>query len=451
MEYVGSFYALRLGLRPTVAELRPILEKVRQEFPGAVIIPAVLDGSRLVPLEGSAAASPPPAAAESSLLPTSVAAAQAPAPEAASFSPSAPPEKSLKQEPVVVAAAPAASSTTAPEQPRTAVPEQGLAPTASTTDSTRAASLPQAPSGPADSGPAPSASGSGEGDRKKTAAASSPASNNAEPAVEWFSEHLSTVLAGFFVVFVLGLFVLRRKSQVKKKIFLLNKDALRSMVEYDPPALSEEEETTVRKNIGELAAVQSNLLSQGKDIRTIYVSSCYNGEGKTRAAVQLAHALSINRSKVVLLDANPRAPRLHAIYHVAPTPGLCDHLAGKNFQTNRLIRKTKYNNLYLITFGERPEGRPDFFTSGLFTQLLEQLKQHFDYVIVDGHSFIGASDTPMIASKLDGMVLVVECEKTKWEVVQMASEKTAMLGGRLVGLILNKRKYYVPRFIYNKL
>ena len=53
--------------------------------------------------------------------------------------------------------------------------------------------------------------------------------------------------------------------------------------------------------------------------------------------------------------------------------------------------------------------------------------------------------------KVDGVVIVVEADKTRWPVVQSVREKIVQHGGRLLGMVLNKRRYYIPEFIYKRL
>ncbi len=75
-------------------------------------------------------------------------------------------------------------------------------------------------------------------------------------------------------------------------------------------------------------------------------------------------------------------------------------------------------------------------------------KKNFDFVLVDGKSLLASSEVSNIASAVDGFLLVVKCEKTKWEVVQLAQEKLRQSGAQHIGIVLNERKHYVPRAFY---
>lgn len=218
------------------------------------------------------------------------------------------------------------------------------------------------------------------------------------------------------------------------------------------PALAPEFLGRMARNSRELSQVQSNLLSAAKEAKTFYVTSCFNGEGKTTAAVEMAWALAHNAgARVLLVDWNPGAPRLHELFGVAGGPGLGEYLACGDPDCG--IRATAHPNLSLLTAGaecEAAAGGGNGTGRLLLRERLATLRERFDYVVYDGHSLIGTS-AAILAREFDGIVLVVEAEKTKWEVVQSAREKIEGIEGRLVGVVLNKRKFYIPRFLYGKI
>jgi len=214
------------------------------------------------------------------------------------------------------------------------------------------------------------------------------------------------------------------------------------------PALTTEMEDILARNIGELSQAEGNLAALSAKARTIFVTSCFNGEGKTTAAVSMAHALTINGiSKVLLIDGNPRTHRLHELYGTEDAPGLLQLIAG-TAGVGEVVRETKYPHVYVMPFGEKNGARPNLLKDGRLRETMEMLREHYDYVLMDGHSAMASSDAVMVASCFEGTLLVVECERTKWEVVQMTSEKIRMVGGHVLGTILNRRRYYIPRLLY---
>jgi Mrp family chromosome partitioning ATPase len=78
-------------------------------------------------------------------------------------------------------------------------------------------------------------------------------------------------------------------------------------------------------------------------------------------------------------------------------------------------------------------------------------KEKFDYVVFDGDSAMASSEAVILAKQFDGVVFVVECEKTKWEVLELAKEKITNVGGNILGVVLNRRRFYIPRGLYGKI
>jgi len=78
----------------------------------------------------------------------------------------------------------------------------------------------------------------------------------------------------------------------------------------------------------------------------------------------------------------------------------------------------------------------------------DKLKQHFDFILIDSppvtHSAVGLA----LVHKVDGVLLVVEAEKTRWSVARHVKNRLIIAQGNLLGVILNKRRYYIPSFIY---
>ena len=218
------------------------------------------------------------------------------------------------------------------------------------------------------------------------------------------------------------------------------------------PRLNRTTELRLQKNLHELALVQANILSlqNGVKVKTIYVTSCFNEEGKTTAAISMAHALSINKNKVLLVDGNPRAPILHTCYHTAQDPGLSRLLDNPELSQSDLSQTTFYPNLNLLPFGSTTTSRPNLLAENGISTFLKEYAQKYDYIIMDGHSMTG-SDTSMIAAQFDAIVIVAQCEKTKWEIVKQASQRMTLMGGNVLGIVLNRRKFYIPNFIYKAL
>jgi Mrp family chromosome partitioning ATPase len=83
--------------------------------------------------------------------------------------------------------------------------------------------------------------------------------------------------------------------------------------------------------------------------------------------------------------------------------------------------------------------------------IVDELKAAFDFVIFDSAPILPYSDTSVLVSKLDGAILIVKAEQTRWEVAQKAKEELEKSGAHILGAILNQRQYHIPGFIYKRL
>ncbi len=205
----------------------------------------------------------------------------------------------------------------------------------------------------------------------------------------------------------------------------------------------------LQQNERELASAEGNLLLAGPGLKTLYVTSCFNGEGKTTAAVHLAMGLAGQSDKrVLLVDGSTRSPRLHELFGAKASPGLTDWRA-ESAAADDVCQATEHSKLWLLPHGDaRDRGAALEQLTALAGS--ETLRSRFDYLIFDGDSVLGSSQVSLVARAFDGILLTVACEKTKWEVVQQVREKIEQGGGQVLGVILNRRKYYIPRFFYGR-
>ena len=94
---------------------------------------------------------------------------------------------------------------------------------------------------------------------------------------------------------------------------------------------------------------------------------------------------------------------------------------------------------------------PELFNSPRFDGFWTNLKLNFDLVLIDSPPLTVSPDGLAMASKVDGVILVVEAEKTKWRTARYVKEQIERVGGNILGVVFNKRRYYIPQSIYKYL
>ncbi len=206
----------------------------------------------------------------------------------------------------------------------------------------------------------------------------------------------------------------------------------------------------LERNRGELQMAAGNLLGAAarRSIRSILVTSCRPGEGRTTAAVSLAYALAVNASRnVLLVDACSERADLHSLFNLQQSPGLTELLQGQADEDS-VVQKSQFSKLSVICGGAKTEQDAQVLEPSAFCKALGAFELTFDHVIVDCDPVLTSSHALTLADAFDGVVLAVECGATKWQVLDLARSKIEQVGGRMLGVILNKRKYNVPRALY---
>lgn len=92
-----------------------------------------------------------------------------------------------------------------------------------------------------------------------------------------------------------------------------------------------------------------------------------------------------------------------------------------------------------------------FIDSPRFRDVLDRLRERFDTILLDPPAFNYSPEGLALAGMADGVVLVVEAERTRWQVAHVVKDRIERQGGKILGAILNKRRHYIPGFIYKRL
>jgi len=176
------------------------------------------------------------------------------------------------------------------------------------------------------------------------------------------------------------------------------------------------------------------------DVRTIAITATRHGEGATRVAVGLARALaSEGDTRVLLVEGNLRTPSFAQRLPIGKGPGLAEFLAGDASPAS-IIGPLTGSPLSVISAGFRPAVIDCEAIAGAIAQVMEQ----FDYVIIDLPPVNRYSDASILAPKVDGVILVVEADRTPVVDAESAKKSLDRVGARIFGVVLNRRRSYVP-------
>lgn len=201
---------------------------------------------------------------------------------------------------------------------------------------------------------------------------------------------------------------------------------------------------------GELKLLGSNLLeaSSGKKQKTFLVTSSRNGEGKTLFSLSMARKLvRDDHLKVLLIDTDTQSPMLHKIFNLPASPGILN-VIDNQLPIRDAIKPGDVEGLSILTIGKSTSKTNKHLRDDHLEKLFADIIDEYDYIIADGGAILGASETIMICSIFEAILLVVECSLTKAPVVANAKDKIISAGGNLLGVVLNRRKYYIPNRFY---
>jgi len=169
------------------------------------------------------------------------------------------------------------------------------------------------------------------------------------------------------------------------------------------------------------------------------VTSAVPQEGKTVVAVNLAAALAAQEERVLIVDADFRVPAVHRALLLPQTPGFTDILVD-HLSIQSVVREVEgLPNLSVIPAGRIPPNPAEITGSARMRQLIEELRGSFDRIIFDGPPVLGATDAVVLASSVDGVLVVLRKGKIDRRAVRRMSEildhtRVTILGGVLNGI-----------------
>jgi capsular exopolysaccharide synthesis family protein len=183
-------------------------------------------------------------------------------------------------------------------------------------------------------------------------------------------------------------------------------------------------------------------------VHVIGVTSCCTGEGVSTVAAQLAvTAAASAERKVLLVDSHAAHPSLHAAFGMPPAPGLGETvLDGGELAT--AVRKSAVANLWVLPAGNVGPAPARIYSSPALEEVVAAMRQDYQFVVFDMPAAVQASAVIGLSRLLDGVLLVVEAERVGGDVLRRTKELLLEADIRLLGAVFNKRRQYVPQWLY---
>jgi len=234
----------------------------------------------------------------------------------------------------------------------------------------------------------------------------------------------------------------KERNWLKKYLTSLGKNMIKNNKEIHIPAKIKEEYQKIKRNLF--------LNNSSLEMQAFMFASSNRGEGTSTVVTNFAITLaSTEEAQVLLVDANLRTPKLHTFFNISKETGLAEIIQAKGPWTD-MVHSSRIPNLSVITAGETVLNPLLLFESPLLEKIIREFRQHFDYILFDMCAVNSYPDPILLAPQADGLVLVVQADKTRKELIQQA-KKTLDGVMNILGVILNRKNYYIPDSIYQKL
>jgi capsular exopolysaccharide synthesis family protein len=185
-------------------------------------------------------------------------------------------------------------------------------------------------------------------------------------------------------------------------------------------------------------AIRTVLLreSQMEGTRVVMVSSAMPGEGKTTLAGHLAASLARAGRKTLLIDGDLRRPTLHELFELPMQPGFSEILLGE-VESADAIQPTPQQDLSVIAAGQWDREVLHALARDGLMGILEKAREEFDFIIVDSHPVLPATDALLIGQHVDAVILAVLRQVSQMPRVYAATQRLTALGIRVLGAVVN--------------
>jgi len=174
--------------------------------------------------------------------------------------------------------------------------------------------------------------------------------------------------------------------------------------------------------------------SLDKPLRTLLVTSASPDEGKSTTLANLAVSIAQAGRRVILVDSDLRRPRLHEIFGLDNREGLTTAIGQEGGDIP--LQESGVNGLRILPSGPPPDIPADLIASPAMEALIATLREQADIVLFDAPPVVMVTDAAVLASKVDGVLLVINAGRTRREYAQRAKALLERVHARLVGAVL---------------
>lgn len=191
------------------------------------------------------------------------------------------------------------------------------------------------------------------------------------------------------------------------------------------------------------------LAARGEGCQVLMISSAVPEEGKTTVAFNLAKVFASAGSRVLLIDADLRKPRLHRLIKAKNVRGLTSVVLGEREARDVIHAHAEVPTLDMVTSGPLPPNPPELFGKASFRAMLDWARSQYDWVVIDTPPVSSVTDPVMCATNVDMALLVIQYGGAKRGLVRESVRLLSRTGVRMAGAILNKIDLQRDKYYYS--
>jgi len=186
--------------------------------------------------------------------------------------------------------------------------------------------------------------------------------------------------------------------------------------------------------------------------RVIQFTAARFSEGVTTITLALANSMArlFGPDSTLVIEANLRKPAFHKIFGGVGQTSILSALENEELSAQSVTRLPDYGFSIIPAGSLGPEGQyqgPELYLEKM-GKLIDKLKRYYKYILIDSPPVVPYLDSDIICTFADGVVIIVEANSTRAEVLNFAIRRLKSVDAPIVGLILNKRVFYIPKWLY---
>jgi capsular exopolysaccharide synthesis family protein len=189
-----------------------------------------------------------------------------------------------------------------------------------------------------------------------------------------------------------------------------------------------------------------------RPLKSLLITSSIRGEGKTTTSVNLGIILAQTGKKILIVDTDLRRPRIHKAFNTGRDVGMTNLLIGES-RLEDVVIPTDVKNLDILPSGPLPPNPAELVSSAKMKELIAYIDSKYDTVIFDSPPLVAVTDAALLATLVDGILLVVEAASVPRELLKQGLDRLLNVKANILGSILNnvnlqKGSYYYYYYHY---